>query len=110
MELMGKCRTLWEYMIFVSKVREYSRGMPLSQAMEKAVAGAIKENILADFLRKNRAEVIKVGIYEYNEELHIQQEREDVIQKRTPISGGNRREIYYIMLNRKYLKMKNSTI
>lgn len=77
MELMGKCRTLWEYMIFVSKVREYSRGMPLSQAMEKAVAGAIKENILADFLRKNRAEVIKVGIYEYNEELHIQQERED---------------------------------
>jgi DNA replication initiation complex subunit (GINS family) len=31
---------------------------------------------LAEFLRKNRAEVLKVSIYEYNEALHIRQERE----------------------------------
>lgn len=35
------------------------------------------KEILADFLKKNRAEVIKVGIYEYDEALHIQQERAD---------------------------------
>lgn len=45
--------------------------------MEQTIAECISENILADFLKKNRAEVIKVGIYEYNEELHIQQERSD---------------------------------
>ena len=31
---------------------------------------------MAEFLRKNRAEVLKVSIYEYNEALHIRQERE----------------------------------
>ena len=76
-ELMEKCRTLHEYMLFVSKIRKYRKEMPLAKAMEQTVAECIKEDILADFLRKNRAEVIKVGIYEYDEELHIQQERAD---------------------------------
>ena len=39
--------------------------------MEKAVDYCIKAGILADFLRKNRAEAIKVSIYEYDEELHF---------------------------------------
>lgn len=76
-ELMEKCHTLKEYMLFVKKIREYRSNMPLAQAMEQTIAECISENILADFLKKNRAEVIKVGIYEYNEELHIQQERSD---------------------------------
>lgn len=76
-ELMENCHTLKEYMLFVKKIREYKNRMPLAQAMEQTVAECISENILADFLKKNRAEVIRVGIYEYNEELHIQQERSD---------------------------------
>ncbi len=35
---------------------------------------------MADFLRKNRAEVLKVSIYEYNEARHIQQEREAALE------------------------------
>ena len=31
---------------------------------------------IAEILRKNRAEVIKVSIYEYDQEKHIRQERE----------------------------------
>ena len=76
-EFMEKCRTLHEYMLFVSKIRKYQKEMPLAEAMEQTVAECIREDILADFLKKNRAEVIKVGIYEYDEELHIQQERAD---------------------------------
>ena len=76
-ELMEQCHALKEYMLFVKKIREYRKQMPLVQAMEQTVTECISEGILAGFLKKNRAEVIKVGIYEYNEELHIQQERSD---------------------------------
>lgn len=45
--------------------------------MEQAIDECISEGILEKFLRKNRAEVKKVSIYEYDEEKHIRQERED---------------------------------
>lgn len=44
--------------------------------MERAIEECITEGVLKEFLRKNRAEVKKVSIYEYNEEKHIQHERE----------------------------------
>ncbi|WP_158580639.1 hypothetical protein [Roseburia sp. OM04-10AA] len=34
--------------------------------MQKAVTECIQENILADFLRKNQAEVIAMSIFEYD--------------------------------------------
>ena len=74
--LMEKCKTLKDYMIFVSRIREYSQQMSLNEAVEKSIRTCIDEDILAEFLRKNRAEVLKVSIYEYNEALHIRQERE----------------------------------
>lgn len=75
-ELMEKCKSLRDYMIFVSRIREYSQYMALNKAVEISIQTCIDEDILAEFLRKNRAEVLKVSIYEYNEALHIQQERE----------------------------------
>lgn len=79
-KLMGKCKTLRDYMIFVSRIREYDQYMPLNEAVERAIKTCIDEDILADFLRKNRAEVLKVSIYEYNEARHIQQEREAALE------------------------------
>ena len=67
--LMEHCQTLKEYSQYVAKVRKYAAGMPLDQAVEYAVDECIKENILADFLRKNRAEVISMSIFEYDKEL-----------------------------------------
>ena len=66
--LMEHCQTLKEYSQYVAKVRKYAAGMPLDQAIEYAVNECIKENILADFLRKNRAEVISMSIFEYDKE------------------------------------------
>ena len=40
--------------------------MPLDDAVQKAVTECIQENILADFLRKNQAEVIAMSIFEYD--------------------------------------------
>ena len=41
---------------------------PLDEAVERAITECISEGILADFLRKNRAEVVKVSIFEYDKE------------------------------------------
>ena len=70
-EIMGACKTLREYAMYVERVRMYAKQMPLADAVERAVDECIKEGVLADFLRKNRAEAIKVSIYEYDEELHF---------------------------------------
>lgn len=67
-KLKESCRTLKEYMLYVKKVREFSRVMSFDNAVEKAVGECIQEGILAEFLKKNRAEVIKVSIYEFDEE------------------------------------------
>ncbi|MDO4324142.1 MAG: hypothetical protein Q4C61_16635 [Lachnospiraceae bacterium] len=80
-ELMEKCKVLRDYSIFVSKAREYSNFLPFAQAVEKAIETCIHENILKEFLQKNRAEVLSVSIFEYNEELHMQQEREYAMEQ-----------------------------
>ena len=51
---------------YVAKVRSFAEQMPLDDAVQKAVAECIQENILADFLRKNQAEVIAMSIFEYD--------------------------------------------
>ena len=51
---------------YVAKVRSFAEQMPLDDAVQKAVTECIQENILADFLRKNQAEVIATSIFEYD--------------------------------------------
>lgn len=67
-DIKEKCQTLQGYMRFVEKVRRNGERMPIKEAIEKSVDECIAENVLADFFRKNRAEVLAVGIFEYDEE------------------------------------------
>lgn len=68
-ELMERCRTLREYSEFVSRIRRYAAGKTaIEEAVDRAVTECIAEGILADFLRSQRAEVVAVSIFEYNEE------------------------------------------
>ena len=67
-ELMDKCRTLREYSQYVDRVRKYAKRMRIEEAVERAVTECTREGILADFLSSQRAEVIAVSIFEYNEE------------------------------------------
>ncbi len=75
--LMEACRLLKEYAQYVAQVRMYAEKLPLAEAVEKAINDCIKKDILADFLSKNRAEAITVSIFEYDEEKHMQCEREE---------------------------------
>lgn len=80
-KLMETCRTLQDYAEYTFRVREYAAEMPLDLAVEQAITECISEGILADFLRKNRAEVKKVSIYEYDEERHMRQTREEGMEE-----------------------------
>ena len=59
-----------------SEVRKFAKKAFFSDAVEQAVDYCIRNGILADFLSKNRAEVIAVSIFEYDEEKHLKSERE----------------------------------
>lgn len=66
--LMSQCQTLREYAQYVAKVRKYQEELPLNQAVEKAVTDCIDQEILKDFLLNNKAEVIRMSIFEYDRE------------------------------------------
>ena len=76
-ELMEVCHTLWEYAEYTERVRKYAKEQPIAEAVERAITECIREGILKEFLEKNRREAKNVSIYEYDQEKHIRQEREE---------------------------------
>ena len=76
-KLLGACKTFREYTEYTGRVREYTRTMDLETAVKRTITECIREGILADFLKKNRAEAKNVSIYEYDMEKHMRMERED---------------------------------
>lgn len=100
-KLMETCKTLHDYAEYTSRVREYAAEISLDEAVERAITECISEDILADFLRKNRAEAKKVSIYEYDEERHMRQTREEGMEE------GYSQGIIQIAVN--MLKLKEFT-
>lgn len=79
-ELMNACHTLRDYSEYVARIRTYSGEMPLADAVEKTIAECIQENILQDFLLKNRAEAKVMSIYEYDEEKTMRMFRKETLE------------------------------
>ena len=67
-ELMERCRTLKEYSQYVACVRKYKETETLEDAVDHAVMECIRKGILRDFLQEQRAEVVAMSIFEYDEE------------------------------------------
>lgn len=76
-ELMDACKTLRDYAEYIYRVRKYAEEKSIEEAVEQAIGDCIAEDILKEFLEKNRAEAMTVSIYEYNEAEHMRMERED---------------------------------
>lgn len=70
-ELLEACKLLKEYVLYVECVRKYVSEMDVEAAVNQAVDECIREGILAEFLSENRAEVVEVSIFEYDEEKHM---------------------------------------
>lgn len=80
-ELMERCHTLCDYVRYVEKVRSYEKGGPLEEAVNHAIHDCIEEGILTDFLKRNKAEVVAMSIFEYDEELHIRTLKEESFEE-----------------------------
>lgn len=75
--LKEACRTLKDYAVYTDKIRLYSKEQMLEEAVERAIDECIAEDVLKDFLTKHRTEAKAMSIFEYDQEKHIRQEREE---------------------------------
>ena len=76
-ELLEHCPTLFQYMQYVDLIRQYRKTYPLNVSVQMAVDYCIEHGILKDFLLANKAEVTRMSIFEYDEELHAKFLREE---------------------------------
>lgn len=79
-KLLAKCAVIKQYMTFVDYVRFYHKEQDyddLGRAINRAIDRCIEEDVLADFLKENRAEVIKVTQLDYTFDRQIMMEREE---------------------------------
>ncbi len=75
--LMEHCKTLKEYAYYVQAVREAPEHMTIEEKVEWAIDQCIKNDVLAEFLRTHRGEVMSVSIFEYDAEKHLIMEKEE---------------------------------
>ena len=80
-ELMEKCKPLKDYSILVDKIKRYTKEKKnIEEAVEQAIRECIEKDVLADFLRIHKAEVMDVCITEYNEERVMDAMRADAFE------------------------------
>jgi len=77
-DILRQCESLMGYMHFVNKVRrKKAAGMVTRDAVTEAVDECIREDVLADFFREHKNEVIDMGIYEFDEKAYERILREE---------------------------------
>ena len=73
-ELLMRSRTLREYMLFVDKAREAMQGKETEEdkraAMNGVIDWCIERDILAEFMKKHRKEIVMISILQYDQEAH----------------------------------------
>ena len=70
-ELLSKCKALSDYMALINKIKYYKKQTTnIKDAIELAVNECIQEDIMAEFLRKHRSEVMCTCLTEFNEEVY----------------------------------------
>lgn len=67
-KLLEQCPTLKEYMQYTERVRRYAAESDIHTAVTHAVNECIQDGILREFLKRNKAEVVAMSIFEYDEE------------------------------------------
>ena len=80
-KLKDACRTLRDYAVYTDKIRMYTETMELPEAVDRAINECIEEDVLRDFLMEHKEEARAMSIFEYDQERHMQQEREAGIEK-----------------------------
>ena len=79
-DLLEKCKPLSSYMKLIHAIRENeAKGMDIKHAIDMAVQSCINdvENVLREFLRIHRAEVLSVCLTEFNQEIYTESVKEE---------------------------------
>ena len=70
-ELLSKCKPLADYTTFVTQVRYFKTNhATLEEAINAAINYYIENDILADFLKKHRGDVVHTCLTEFDEEAY----------------------------------------
>ena len=70
-ELLSKCKPLSDYMTLINKINQYKKTeSTLQNAVERAINECIEEHVLADFLKKQRGDVMLTCLTEFSEVLY----------------------------------------
>ena len=77
-ELLEACKPLKDYSFFVSKVREHEKATgSIDRAVELAILDLESDSLIRRFLLKNKAEVKRMCITEYDEVRTFSEQREE---------------------------------
>ena len=75
-DIMEKCEKLRGYSLLIKRVKDnFKAGMGREEAVVAAVDSCIEEGILVDILLRHKAEVTSMILAEYDEVLHINNEK-----------------------------------
>lgn len=89
-KIMERCPMLYEYSLLIAEIRKnHEAHMPLQDAVETAVDYCIRNNILGDILRGNKAEVTSMLLKEYDEAFHIANEKEISLEEGRELEREN---------------------
>ncbi len=81
-ELMEKCTPLRDYSILNHRVRcNLDEGMDIREAATKAVDSCIEDNIMRDYLIKEKAGVIEMHVLDFDEEKYARCLREEGVEE-----------------------------
>ena len=70
-ELLSKCKPLSDYMVLINKINAYKKSeATLHEAVERAINECMEEDVLTDFLRKQRGDVMLTCLTEFSEQLY----------------------------------------
>ena len=76
-DIKRSCKTLSDYQTYVSLVRTYSTTMPIENAVSTAIEECIGNNVLREFLEKERAVIMSLSVFEFNKEREFKIVRQD---------------------------------
>ena len=78
--LVKKCKPLYDYVRLVGRISDnQEKKMEISQAVREAVEWACEQDLLDGFVREQKENIIGMCLTEFNEEIAIQNWREDGI-------------------------------
>ena len=109
--LMRGCKMLNDYSIFVSKEREfYRKSGSHEKAVKQAIDYCIENDVLKDFLLKERKAVYMYSLYEYNQTAHLKAVKEEsfeqgiAIGEERGIAIGEKQTIQKMLANGKSIE------